>query len=66
MTGTFDWSLSERALGTDVNVRIEYEFSAGGALAKGVDAALLKRLNEANAQRMLANLKQLAEGQGGP
>ena len=65
MTGTFDWTLSERAIGTDVNVRVEYEFSPGGAFGKGIDAALLQRLNQANMRRTLQNLKQLAEGHSG-
>jgi carbon monoxide dehydrogenase subunit G len=61
MRGTFDWSLAERAGGTDVTVRIDYEV-AGGALGKGLDATVLKRVNEANTQRMLENLKDLVEG----
>ena len=61
MTGTFDWTLAERANGTDVNVRVEYEFAAGGVFGKGIDAALLQRLNQANMRRTLQNLKQLAE-----
>ena len=61
MSGTFDWTLSERANGTDVSVRIEYGVR-GGALGRGLDGLLLRRVNEANVQRMLQNFKALVEG----
>ena len=60
ITGTFDWTLSELANGTDLDVRIEYVL-CGGALGRGVDALILRRLNEANVQRMLEKFKALVE-----
>jgi carbon monoxide dehydrogenase subunit G len=63
MAGTFDWSLRERTLGTDISVRVEYELRNGGVLGKAADGVLLRRVNEANVQRMLENLKQLVERQ---
>lgn len=60
MTGTFTWILEPRDGATQATVRIDYEMM-GGVLGKAVNALLLERMNEKNAERMLENLKMISE-----
>jgi hypothetical protein len=36
----------------------------GGVLGKAIDALLMERMNEKNAERMLENIKMIVESQG--
>lgn len=60
MTGTFTWILEPRDGATQATVRIDYEMM-GGVLGKAVNALLLERMNEKNAEGMLENLKMISE-----
>lgn len=60
ITGTFAWTLAPQDGSTRVDVRIDYEMK-GGILGKAMDALLVERMNQKNAERMLENLKMLSE-----
>ena len=60
MTGAFAWTLAPQDGSTRVDVRIDYEMK-GGILGKAMDALLVERMNQKNAERMLENLKMLSE-----
>jgi carbon monoxide dehydrogenase subunit G len=58
--GTFDWRLQGEGDATRVTVHIDYKMK-GGVIGKAMDALMVERMNEKNAQQMLDNLKRLAE-----
>ncbi len=60
MKGTWTWRLSPRGKSTHVTTAMEYEM-AGGILGKAMNAALVERMNEKNAERLLENLKLVSE-----
>ena len=61
MSGEFRWSFRETEPGrTETGVRVDYEVK-GDAIGRAVDALILERLNEKNAERMLENMKQRVE-----
>jgi carbon monoxide dehydrogenase subunit G len=62
MTGTFNWALKPEGGSTRTHLTIDYEMK-GGILGKAMNALLVERMNEKNAERMLENLKMVAEGQ---
>jgi uncharacterized membrane protein len=66
MTGSWQWTLEplgERR--TRVTARIEYVLP-GGALGRAANALLVERMNEKNAERLLENLKLVAEAEHAP
>jgi carbon monoxide dehydrogenase subunit G len=60
MKGTWTWLLEPRGKSTHLTTAMEYEM-AGGILGKAMNAALVERMNEKNAKRMLENLKMVSE-----
>jgi carbon monoxide dehydrogenase subunit G len=60
--GTFDWRLKPEGDATRVTVRIDYQMK-GGVIGKAMDALVVERMNERNAEQMLQNLKHLAEAE---
>ena len=60
MKGTWTWRLSPRGKSTCLTTEMEYEM-AGGILGKAMNAVLVERMNEKNAERMLENLKLVSE-----
>ena len=60
MKGTWTWELSPRETGTHLTTSMEYEM-AGGILGKAMNAVLVERMNEKNAERLLENLKLVSE-----
>jgi carbon monoxide dehydrogenase subunit G len=63
MRGTMDWQLDAQGPATRVSLEIDYTV-AGGPLGEAVNAVLLERMNEKNAERMLENLKLVVEAPG--
>ena len=61
MRGTMDWSLESQGGGTRLNLVIDYTMR-GGIIGKALNALMVERMNEKNAERMLENLKMLSEG----
>ena len=60
MKGAWTWRLSPRGQSTHVTTTMEYEMT-GGILGKAMNAVLVERMNEKNAERMLENLKLVSE-----
>jgi carbon monoxide dehydrogenase subunit G len=60
MKGTWTWRLSPRGTSTHLTTTMEYEM-AGGALGKAMNAMLVERMNEKNAEQLLENLKLVSE-----
>ena len=60
MTGTMNWELTPQGSGTALSLTIDYRMR-GGILGKAMDALLVERMNDRNAQRMLENLKMISE-----
>ncbi len=60
MKGTWTWLLEPRGTSTHLTTTMEYEM-AGGALGKAMNAVLVERMNEKNAERLLENLKLVSE-----
>ena len=60
MKGTWTWRLSPRGKSTHLTTAMEYEM-AGGILGKAMNAVLVERMNEKNAERLLENLKLVSE-----
>ena len=60
MIGTMDWQLSPRGTGSSLSLTIDYRMR-GGILGKAMDALLVERMNDRNAERMLENLKMISE-----
>jgi coenzyme Q-binding protein COQ10 len=60
MKGTWTWLLEPRGKSTHLTTAMEYEM-AGGALGKAMNAVLVERMNEKNAERLLENLKLVSE-----
>ena len=60
MKGAWTWSLSPRGESTHLTTTMEYEM-AGGILGKAMNAVLVERMNEKNAERLLENLKLVSE-----
>ena len=60
MKGTWTRLLEPRGNSTRLTMIMEYEM-AGGILGKAMNAVLLERMNEKNAERMLENLKLVSE-----
>ena len=60
MKGTWTWRLSPSGRSTHLTMAMEYEM-AGGILGKAMNAVLVERMNEKNAERMLENLKLVSE-----
>jgi len=62
LTGTFAWDVEPQGSSAKVEVRIDYVMK-GGILGKAMNAMLVERMNEKNAERMLENLKMLCEAE---
>ena len=60
MKGTWTWRLSPRGKSTHLTTAMEYEM-AGGILGKAMNAVLVERMNEKNAEQLLGNLKLVSE-----
>ena len=60
MKGIWTWRLVPRGKSTHLTTAMEYEM-AGGILGKAMNALLVERMNEKNAERMLENLKLVSE-----
>lgn len=60
MKGAWTWTLAPQGMGTHLTTTMEYEMS-GGILGKAMNAILVERMNEKNAERMLENLKLVSE-----
>ena len=60
MKGTWSWRLSPGGKSTHLTTAMEYEM-AGGMLGKAMNAVLVERMNEKNAERLLENLKLVSE-----
>ena len=60
MKGTWTWNLSPQGESTHLTTAMEYEM-AGGIPGKAMNAVLVERMNEKNAERMLENLKLVSE-----
>ena len=60
MKGTCSWLLEPRGTSTHLTTSMEYEM-AGGMLGKAMNAVLVERMNEKNAERLLENLKLVSE-----
>ena len=60
MKGTWIRLLEPRGKSTHLTTVMEYEM-AGGILGKAMNAVLVERMNEKNAERMLENLKLVSE-----
>jgi uncharacterized membrane protein len=60
MKGAWTWRLSPRGKSTHVTTTMEYEMT-GGILGKAMNAVLVERMNEKNAERLLENLKRVSE-----
>ena len=60
MKGTWTWLLEPRGKSTHLTTKMEYEM-AGGALGKAMNAMLVERMNEKNAEQLLENLKLVSE-----
>ena len=60
MKGTWSWLLEPRGTSTHLTTSMEYEM-AGGMLGKAMNAVLVERMNEKNAERLLENLKLVSE-----
>ncbi len=60
MKGTWTWLLEPRGKSTHLTTAMEYEM-AGGILGKAMNAVLVERMNEKNAERLLENLKLISE-----
>ncbi len=60
MKGTWTWLLERRGNSTHMTTAMEYEM-AGGVLGKAMNAVLVERMNEKNAERLLENLKLVSE-----
>ena len=63
MTGTMSCTLEPLGDSTRLSLEISYQMR-GGVLGKAVDALLVERMNEKNAERMLENIKMIVESQG--
>jgi len=60
MKGAWTWTLSPQGKGTHLTTTMAYEI-AGGMLGKAMNAVLVERMNQKNAERMLENLKLVSE-----
>lgn len=60
MKGAWTWRLSPQGKSTHLTTTMEYEMT-GGILGKAVNAMLVERMNEKNAERLLENLKLVSE-----
>ena len=60
MKGTWTWLLEPRGTSIHMTTAMEYEM-AGGVLGKAMNAVLVERMNEKNAERLLENLKLVSE-----
>ena len=60
MTGTMNWELASQGNGTALSLTIDYRMR-GGILGKALDALLVERMNDRNAERMMENLKMIGE-----
>ena len=60
MKGTVTWVTAGKGNATEASVRIDYQMK-GGIIGTAMNALLVERMNEKNAERMLENLKMLAE-----
>ncbi len=60
MKGRMAYTLEPQGDYTRVSFDVDYEMS-GGVLGKAIDKLLVERMNEKNAERMLENLKMMAE-----
>jgi carbon monoxide dehydrogenase subunit G len=60
MHGTWSWRLEPAGQSTYLTTAMEYEM-AGGILGKAMNAVLVERMNEKNAERLLENLKLVSE-----
>ena len=60
MKGAWTWTLSPQGKSTHLTTTMEYEM-VGGVLGKAMNAVLIERMNEKNAERMLENLKLVSE-----
>ena len=61
LMGRFNWTLAADGESTTrVSVRIDYQMK-GGLLGQAMDALMVRRMNEGNAEKMLENLKGLVE-----
>jgi ribosome-associated toxin RatA of RatAB toxin-antitoxin module len=60
ITGTLAWEFQPHNGGTDVTVRIDYQMK-GGLLGKALNALMVERVNEKNAEQMLEGLQALAQ-----
>ena len=60
MGGTFAWRFTPQDHGTAVAVQVAYQVR-GGIVGKAMNAWLLERMNEKNIERMLENVKLIAE-----
>ena len=60
MVGAWRWRLAHQGDVTRVNVSIDYKLKLG-LLGRAMNALLVERINDKNAEAMLANLKALME-----
>ena len=60
MEGEWRWQLHPQGEATRVDLAIDYRLKLG-LLGKALNALLVERMNEKNAEQMLANLKALTE-----
>ncbi len=60
MKGTWIWLLEPRGTSTHLTTQMEYEM-AGGIFGKAMNAMLVERMNEKNAEQLLENLKLVSE-----
>ena len=60
MSGTMNWELTPQGNGTALSLTIDYRMR-GGILGKALDALLVERMNDRNAERMMENLKMIGE-----
>lgn len=60
MKGAWTRLLEPRGKSTHLTTAMEYEM-AGGILGKAMNAVLVERMNEKNAERLLENLKLISE-----
>ena len=60
MKGNWTWTLEPRGNATHMDMQIDYDMG-GGILGKAVNALLLERMNEKNAERFLEDLKMVSE-----
>ena len=60
MKGTWLWQLEPRGNSTHLTTQMEYEMAVG-ILGKAMNAMLVERMNEKNAEQLLENLKLVSE-----